>query len=142
MPSARGRGRAHRPSAARQSSSSRYRRQEQADDDDDGEDQQNAPDARILSVHDLAVVFELERYGVALGLVAQPPDNALEVVLALAADADRVALDLRLHLREVIADELRDLLREIVGEAAPKRDLLLDRVASGLLDLGPLEDLE
>ena len=44
--------------------------------------------------------------------LAQAGDDPLEVVLALAGHADRVALDLRLHLGELVADQLGDLLRE------------------------------
>ena len=37
---------------------------------------------------------------------------------------------------------LRDLLRQLVGQAAPQRDLLADLVAAGRLDLAPVEDLQ
>ena len=65
-----------------------------------------------------AVVLELERDG--LVELAQPGDDLLQLVLALARDADRVALDLRLDLRELVADQLGDLLGEVVGQAAPQ----------------------
>ena len=57
----------------------------------------------------LPVVLELEGHG--LVELAQPADDPLELVPALAGHADGVALDLRLDLGELVADQLADLLR-------------------------------
>ena len=86
--------------------------------------------ARAPGIVDLlAVVLELERDG--LVELAQPHDDPLQLVLALAGHADGVALDLRLDLRELVADQLDQLARQVVGQAAPQRDLLADLVAAG-----------
>src|ERR671915_510898 len=86
-----------------------------------------------------AVVLELERNGIALRFLAQAGHDLLQLVLALAADPDGLALDLRLDLRIVVADEARDLLREVVGQAAAQADPLANGVATGFLDLAPIE---
>src|SRR6202142_1049710 len=88
----------------------------------------------------LAVVLELERD---LDVErAQATDHPLERVLVLAPDPNGIALDLRLHLGELVPDQLGQLLGDIVGQAAPEGDDLLDRVAAGRLDLAPVEDLQ
>src|SRR5882672_4896374 len=88
----------------------------------------------------LPVVLELERNG--LVELAQPDDHPLELVLALARHANGIALDARLDLRELVADELRESLGEGVVEAAPELDHLAHLVAAGGLDLAPVEDLQ
>src|SRR5450759_1785018 len=88
----------------------------------------------------LAVVGELERDG--LVELAQPRDHLLEVVLALGAHTDGVALDLSLRLRELVPQDLRDLPGEIVREPAPQGDVLADLHPDGLLDGAPVEDFE
>src|SRR5450759_3187514 len=88
----------------------------------------------------LAVVGELERDG--LVELAQPRDHLLEVVLALGAHTDGVALDLSLRLRELVPQDLRDLPGEIVREPAPQGDVLEDLHPAGLLDGAPVEDFE
>ena len=87
-----------------------------------------------------AVVLELQRDGQVE--LAQAGDDALEVVPALAGDADGVTLDLRLDLRELVPDQLGDLLGDLLGQPATQADPLADLVAAGLLDLAPVEDLE
>ena len=72
----------------------------------------------------LTVVLELERDD--LVEAAQPGDDPLQVVLALARYADGIALDLRLDLRELVPDELGDLLRDVLGQTTPELDLLAD----------------
>ena len=89
-----------------------------------------------------AVVLELKRNGVTLRLLAQPRDDLLELILALAADPDRIALDLRLDLWEVVADQLLDLFGEIIGQAAAQPDALPNGIPASFLDLSPIEDLE
>src|SRR5665811_1867980 len=88
----------------------------------------------------LAVVGELERDG--LVELAQPRDHLLEVVLALGAHTDGVALDLSLRLRELVPQDLRDLPGEVVREAAPQGHVLADLHPAGLFDRAPVEDLE
>src|SRR5450759_1370735 len=88
----------------------------------------------------LAGVGELERDG--LVELAQPRDHLLEVVLALGAHTDGVALDLSLRLRELVPQDLRDLPGEVVREPAPQGDVLADLHPAGLLDGAPVEDLE
>ena len=66
----------------------------------------------------LAVVLELERDG--LVQLPQPGDDLLQLVPALAGDADRVALDPRLDLGELVADLLDELAGQVVGQAAPE----------------------
>ena len=105
-------------------------------DDDHHDPGSGHPASSVTS----AIVLELERNG--LIELAQAGDDLLELVLALARDADGVALDLRLDLGELVADELGDPLGELVGQAAPQLDLLADLVAAGRLDLAPVEDLE
>ena len=58
----------------------------------------------------LAVVLELERDDFRSSSRSRR-DHPLEIVLALARDPDRVALDLRLDLGELVADQLGELLR-------------------------------
>ena len=74
--------------------------------------------------------------------LAQPGDDALEVVTALAGHADGVTLDLRLDLRELVPDQLGDLLGDLLGQAPSQADPLADLVAARLLHLAPVEDLE
>src|SRR6185369_8267973 len=81
--------------------------------------------------HPSAVVLELQRDRVALRLLAQPSDDFLEFVLALAADPDRVALDLALNFREVVAQHLADLLGQVFGQTPLQTDALADGVAAG-----------
>src|SRR5207245_4555725 len=100
----------------------------------------SATSVTTISVTRLAVVLELERYW--LVELAQAGDHALEVVLALARHANRVALDLRLHLGELLADELAEPLGELVVEAAPEGDVLADLVPAGGFELAPVGDLE
>src|SRR5262245_47041361 len=87
-----------------------------------------------------AVVLELERHR--LVELAQPADQLLEIVLALARYPDRIALDLRLDLGELVTDQLGQPPSEVVRQSALEPDLLADLVAAGGLDLPPLEDLE
>src|SRR3954453_20751590 len=89
-----------------------------------------------------AVILELERDRIALRFLAQTRNDPLELVPALAADPDGVALDLALHLGKVIAQHLADLLGQVFGQTPPQADLLADGVAAGGLDRAPLEDLE
>src|SRR4030095_13269318 len=70
------------------------------------------------------VFLELERHR--LVEAPEPDDHALQLVLALARHADRVALDLRLDLRELVADQLLQPSGELVGQAAPEPDHLAD----------------
>src|SRR5262245_27157713 len=87
-----------------------------------------------------AIVLELER-DCQIEL-AQPGDDALQVVAALAGHADGVTLDLRLDLRELVPDQLRDLLGVLLRQPASQADVLADGVATGLFHLAPIEDLE
>src|SRR3970282_2706116 len=85
------------------------------------------------------VALELERHGVLLPLLAQPGDHFLQVVLALAADAHGVALDLRLHPGVVVADEHGDLLRQLLRQPGAPADGLAHTAAAGRLYLPPAE---
>src|SRR5665811_733423 len=76
----------------------------------------------VTDVPFLAVVGELEWNG--LVELAQAGDHLLEVVLALGAHPYRVPLDLALRLRELVAQDLRDLPGELVRESAPEADML------------------
>src|SRR5215210_4144517 len=89
----------------------------------------------------LPVVLELERNRHVFELT-QPDDHLLEVVAALARDPHGIALDLWLDLRKLFADQLADLLRELVIEPAAERDRLANLVAARGLDLAPVEDLQ
>src|SRR3954447_8024407 len=89
-----------------------------------------------------AVILELERDRITLRFLAQARDDPLQLVPALAADPDGVALDLALHLGKVIAQHLADLLGQVFGEPPPQADLLANGVAAGGLDRAPVEDLE
>src|SRR5665811_1252175 len=84
----------------------------------------------------LAVVGELEWDG--LVELAQACDHLLEVVLALGAHADGVALNLALRLRELVTEDLRDLPGEVVREPAPQADVLAHLHAASLLDSAPV----
>src|SRR4026209_1695045 len=87
-----------------------------------------------------SIVLELEVDDLVEG--AEPGDDLLELVLALARDPDGIALDLRLGLGELIPDELRNPLRQLLRQAAPHADGLADLVPAGRLDLAPVEDLQ
>src|SRR5947207_291020 len=87
-----------------------------------------------------SVVGELERHRVVEG--AQVRDDPLQLVLGLARDADRVALDHRFHLRKPVADALGQLLGLFRGQSPLQLDPLAHRAPGGRLELPPLEDLE
>ena len=72
----------------------------------------------------------------------EPGDHLLEIILALGAHADRVSLDLPLRLGELVAEDFRDLPRQVVRQATPKLDPLAKLEAARLLDVAPNEDLE
>src|ERR687895_1364034 len=117
--------------------------QQQPQDHDYGDDEHDhAHGAVVGHCSLLPVVLELQRDRVALRLLAETGDHALELVLALAADADRVALDLILHLREFVANQLADLLGQILREATAQPDALTNGIAARLLYFAPVEDLE
>src|SRR5579875_708433 len=63
-----------------------------------------------------AIVLELQRHGEVFAF--EESDDGLQVVAAFARHAHRVALDGGLHLREIIADEFRDLARQLARKAA------------------------
>src|SRR5205814_8990028 len=65
-----------------------------------------------------SVVSEVERHRVVEG--AQVRDDALRLVLRLARDADRVALDQRLHLRKVVEEARGQLLGLFRGQPPPQ----------------------
>src|SRR5947208_9965974 len=69
-------------------------------------------------------------------------DRRLEVVLRLARHADLRALDLCLDLRDRLANELRDLLRLVVGDAGDELHCLAGRALGRLFDLTGLEGLQ
>jgi hypothetical protein len=75
-----------------------------------------------------AVVLELQ--GDCEIEFAQPGDDALEIVTALAGHPDGVTLDLRLDLRELVPDQLGDLLGDLLRQAATQPDPLANLVAS------------
>src|SRR6185369_2878463 len=87
-----------------------------------------------------AVVLELQLDH--LVELAQPRDDPLEVVPALARHADGVTLDLRLDLGKLVADQLLDALREVLGQSLPEPDVLAHLVAAGRLHGPPVEHLE
>ena len=104
--SARGRGvRDVGSSATRWDGRGLEHRREHARDDHDGHDHHDDPSVRPdPGIAGLPVVLELEREPQVQ--LAQPGDHPLELVLALGRYADRVALDLRLDLGELVADQL------------------------------------
>ena len=107
----------HQRTSARRPSAS-----DEAEDHDDGDDDHHDPGEPRAGHHRAATGSSRTGAGRALLELAQPADHLLELVLALARDADGVALDLRLDLRELLADQLADLLRQVVVEPAPERD--------------------
>ena len=64
-------------------------------------------------------------------------DRGLQVVLALAQDPDLRALDLGLHLRDGLADELRDLLGLLVADAGEDVRRLWRAVPLAASSMGP-----
>src|SRR5574338_815679 len=87
-----------------------------------------------------AIVLELQRHRVVQS--AQVADDGLQLVPALADDPHRVALDGGLHLGEVLADDLAELLRLLACQSPAQRDVLTHGPASRGLELAPVEDLE
>src|SRR5690348_16003110 len=69
-------------------------------------------------------------------------DDPLELILALAGDADGIPLDHGFHLRKSVANALRELLGLLRCEAALQQDLLSNGAARCGLELAPVEDLE
>jgi len=88
----------------------------------------------------LPVVLELERNGLVQG--AQAPHDALQVVLALPGHPDGIALDLRLDLRELVPDQLGDLLRQDVAQAAADQERVIAQTASESRQAEATRDLE
>ena len=76
----------------------------------------------------LSVVLELQRDRVVE--LAQEADHCLQVVLALGADAHRIALDRRLGLGELVADPLGQLLGLLAGQPPLQADVLTDGAAA------------
>src|SRR2546423_7796435 len=87
-----------------------------------------------------SVVDELQRHRVVEA--AQVRDDRLQLVLGLARDAHRVALDDRLDLGETVPDPLGQLLRLLRGQSSLELDPLADRAPGRRLEPPPLEDLE
>ena len=69
-------------------------------------------------------------------------DHALQIIAALAADPQRIALDARLDLGKLIADQLLELFGDIVGDALLERGDLAHAHPADLLDRAPFEDLQ
>ena len=74
-------------------------------DDEDREDGKDEPGEPALGIDHgrLSVVLELQGHRVALPLFLEARDHPLQLVLGLAGDANRAALDLTLDLGEVVA---------------------------------------
>src|SRR5919108_5232437 len=83
-------------------------------------DDERAGPESTSCVAELAIIREAQREPL-IALLEQP-DRLLQVVLALAGDAQLVALDLRLHLQAGLADRLGQrpglVLRDAVEEGA------------------------
>src|SRR5262245_59276314 len=116
------------------------RPEHQAQDDDDHDRDHDHASESILRHRRLPVVLELERDR--LVELTQSRDDLLQLVLALARDANGVALDLRLALGKLVADELGDALRDVLGQALAQPDDLADLVPTRRLHLAPVEDLQ
>src|SRR5829696_3613749 len=113
---------------------------EHADDHHHGHDDHDDACGSRSGHRWLPVVLELERDG--LVELTEPADHLLQLVPTLARDPDRIALDARLDLGELVPDLLHELPREVVRKAALEADLLAHLAAARRHHLAPLEDLE
>src|SRR5581483_11744450 len=91
------------------------------------------------SVHVLPVVVELEWDRVIL--LAQELHRALEHILRRARDTHGIPLDLRLQLRELVAHQPGNRLRQLLVDPLTELRRLADRPLRGRLDLAEVEDL-